>query len=162
MDGVDPGSVVHRPRRCLAEVDRSRLRHIGAGFAAGSSSHYTARQCKPPTFDTSRMANSARGTSVHRWSCTNDVSRRLLTGAPLQAASLPGGCCKTRSRWIAGKTPGGSGVPHSRAERREFPTLPSERMLMDSLDGSERGWEVNSRAGCRSHPTLPTAATAAA
>lgn len=28
---------------------------------------------------------------------------------------------------------------------------------MDSLDGSERGWEVNSRAGWRSHPTVPTA-----
>jgi hypothetical protein len=48
-------------------------------------------------------------------------------------------------------------VPHARARRREFPTLPSERGLMDSLDGSEQGWEVNSRAGCRSHPTVPTA-----
>ena len=59
--------------------------------------------------------------------------------------------------WTAWKTPGESRVPHSKAVRREFPTLPSERELMDSLDGSEQGWEVNSRARCRSHPTVPTA-----
>ena len=33
---------------------------------------------------------------------------------------------------------------------------------MDSLDGSEQGWEVNSRVGGRSHPTVPTAPTATA
>lgn len=33
---------------------------------------------------------------------------------------------------------------------------------MDSLDGSEQGWEVNSRAECRNHPTVPTAPTATA
>lgn len=26
---------------------------------------------------------------------------------------------------------------------------------MDGLEGSEQGWVVNSRAGCRSHPTRP-------
>lgn len=32
---------------------------------------------------------------------------------------------------------------------------PPKEKLMDGLEGSEQGWVLNSKAGCRNHPTRP-------